>query len=64
MPGKHYYLAGGCFDMLDNVPLKQVIIHPEQLFPGKKLFLFKVIAITALQVTQRTCRLDKYLKLP
>jgi len=63
MPGKADQRFGASVDVLDNILFQDVVGHPKRLAPWIELFLLKVVAIVAIQITDRAGWLGEDLKL-
>jgi len=63
MPGKADQRFGACIDVLDDILFQNVIGHPKRADPWIELFLLKIIAIVAIQITDGAGWLGEDLKL-
>src|SRR5262249_43264845 len=62
VPGEAHDLLGRRLNMLDNITLQCLVVQTEIGSLGIELLLFEVIAVVAVEVTDRTDRLYHDLK--
>ena len=64
MPGECNGRTARRADMLDDVAFQQSIAHTQMINAAMERLSRYVIAVAALQITERSGRLDKDLKIP
>jgi hypothetical protein len=62
VPGKVDHGSGGGVDMLGNVSLKDIVRHTKGRILSIKVFLFQIITVAAVEITDGAGRLGKNLK--
>jgi len=63
VPREVDHRTGGSLDVLDNILLQDVVGHAKRLVLWIKVFFIQVVTVVTPEVTERTSRFDKNLKL-